>query len=258
MVSRRMSRFAFAASPARPGVAVTASVRTAASRMRERGIVGSPFPRRLGRRLLADPRDLRSLDADPGHETLLVEDEGVHVARDRVAGDGLPDALVDDDDARADAELETVGRVELVERGVVHEEERVAELLYARLEAVGRGDGVVVAGHLAVLAQHALTDLAPEHEAGLDDPRKDEDPRRLLPENLRARLLRVEITQGRGRLAGELGGRGGVRGARSGRGQRGREQDATKRQRSGGSHDRLLSSLVPLTWTNPPPQVVKR
>src|SRR5438046_943202 len=133
MVSRRMSRLAFAASPARPGVAERARVRTAASRMREDGIVSSPFPRRVGRRLLVDPRDLRSLNARAGHEALLVEDEGVDVARDRVAGDRPPDARVHHDEARTDADLEPAGRVELVESGVRHEEERVAELLGAHV-----------------------------------------------------------------------------------------------------------------------------
>src|SRR5262249_19104035 len=115
MVSRRMSRFAFSAPPARAGAAKRTSVRIAVTRMR---IVCAS--------LLADPRDLRSLDTDPGHESLLIEDEGVDVARDRVAGDRFPESLVDDDDARTDAQLEPGGGVELLERRVVHEEERVA------------------------------------------------------------------------------------------------------------------------------------
>src|SRR5437867_5422141 len=179
MVSRRMSRSAFAASPARPGVAERARMRTLASNMRTHDIGSSPFSA-LGRRLLVDPRDLRSLDADASHEALLVEDEGVDVARDRVAGDRLPDALVDDDEARTNADLEPVGRVELVERGVRHEEERVAELLHASLEAVRCGDGVVVGNHPAVLPESPFPDLAAEHEAGLDHRRKDEDHLRLL------------------------------------------------------------------------------
>src|SRR5213079_1142548 len=215
MVSRRMSRFAFAASPARPGVAERASVKTAATRLRMHDIVSSPL------RLLVDPRDLRSLNAGPGHETLLVEDERVDVARDRVAGDGSPDALIDDDQARTDADLETAGRVELLEGSVRHEEERVSELLHARLEAVGCGDGVVVADHPAVLPERAFPDLTAEHEAGFDHRREDEDSLRFLPENLRARLPRVELVQLRAGIAGEFGRGGGERGARDGRGQRG-------------------------------------
>src|SRR5207244_1827186 len=115
------------------------------------------------------------LDAGSCHEPLLVEDVRVDVARERVAGDGFPLALVDDDEARSDTELESLRGIELVERGVRHEEERVSELLHARLEAVRGGDGVVVAGGLAALEEHTLADLAAEHEAGLDHGREDED-----------------------------------------------------------------------------------
>src|SRR3989441_13021167 len=43
--------------------------------------------------------------------------------RSHVGGDGPRDPLVDDDEARTDADLEPAGRVELVERGGRHEEE---------------------------------------------------------------------------------------------------------------------------------------
>ena len=139
---------------------------------------------------------------DAGHQPLLVEDEGIDVLRDRRAGDRLADALIDDDDARPDADLEAVARVEIGERTVVHEEERVAEDLHAGLQAVGRRDGVVVANRLAALQQHAFADLPAEHEAGLDDVREDQHGRGLLAEQARRGVLRVETLQRLGRRRG--------------------------------------------------------
>ena len=104
----------------------------------------SPGSARLFRSL-RDPGDLRTLDAHAGHQPLLAEDECVDVLRERRAGDRLAHALIDDDDARPDAELEALALVEIGERAVVHEEERVAEDLDARLQPVGSRDGVVVA-----------------------------------------------------------------------------------------------------------------
>ena len=137
-----------------------------------------------------------------------------------------------------------MGRVELVERGVRHEEERVAELLHARLEAVRRGDGVVVAGDPAVLPEHPFAHLAAEHEAGLDHRREDEDALRLLPEDLRARLPCVELAQLRGGVAGELGRAGGAGGARDRRGEGYRGDGASQGQRSGRSHHGITSPLL--------------
>src|SRR4030095_1363535 len=118
---------------------------------------------------LGDLRDLRSLDPDAGHQPLLAEDEGVDIARERVRRHRLGDAGIDDDDARPHAELETTGRIELLQRLIVHEEERVAEGLDARLEPVRRRNRVVVADRPALLPEHALADLSSDHEAALHD-----------------------------------------------------------------------------------------
>src|SRR5437899_2641817 len=75
MVSPSISRFAFAASPARPGAAKIANTRIDANSMRMSDIVSLL--------LLVDLGDLRALDAGPRHQDPLVEDEGVDVARER-------------------------------------------------------------------------------------------------------------------------------------------------------------------------------
>lgn len=85
------------------------------------------------------------------------------------------------------------------------------------LEAVRRGNRVVLADNLAVLPQPAFTDLATEHEAGPDHGRKDEDALRLLPEHLRVRLPYLEGVQLRGGIAIELGHGRGAGGRRAGR-----------------------------------------
>src|SRR5688572_31244449 len=94
--------------------------------------------------LLLDARDLRALDAEAAHEPLLIEHDRVDVARERVARERPRRALVDQHDARADADLESPRGVELLQRRFVHEEERVSERLRAGLEAVRGGDRVVV------------------------------------------------------------------------------------------------------------------
>src|SRR5688572_22888646 len=61
--------------------------------------------------LRMDAGDLRALDADTGHQPLLVEDVRVDVARERVRRHRLREALVDDDQARAAADLPAAGAV---------------------------------------------------------------------------------------------------------------------------------------------------
>lgn len=65
--------------------------------------------------LVIDPRDLRALDSDPRHESLLVEDKSVDVALDRSRREIPGDTDVDDDDARADAKLPAAARVQILD-----------------------------------------------------------------------------------------------------------------------------------------------
>ena len=62
-----------------------------------------------------DARDLRALNTDAGHQTFLVEDDGVDVVLQGRGGEGACDALVDDHDARSDPDLPTI-QVNGVER----------------------------------------------------------------------------------------------------------------------------------------------
>ena len=95
---------------------------------------------------MAHPRDLRALNARTRHQALLVEDEGVDVLRERRAGDRLALPLVHQDDARPDPDLPAVAPVEVLERLVVHQEERVAKanrIVCVRRQRVLPGDVVV-------------------------------------------------------------------------------------------------------------------
>src|SRR5262245_19212903 len=189
MASSRTPRLASSAPPAegcsaRGAAAEAASSRAAASRTRRFDMILAPFwsASLERRRSLIELGDLRPLDADAGHQPLLIEDERIDVLRDRRAGERPGEARIDDHDARTDAEFEAAAPVEIGQRLVVHEEERIAEALDAGLEPVGRRHRVVVAGDLAVLLEHPVADLGSEHEAGLVDAREDENAPGLLAE----------------------------------------------------------------------------
>jgi uncharacterized membrane protein len=85
--------------------------------------------------LRLDLRDLVALNPEPCHESLLGEDEGVDILLHRGGGAALRHALVHHDDSRPDANLESLGLVEHLDRGVFHEEHRVAVSLGASLES---------------------------------------------------------------------------------------------------------------------------
>src|SRR5437867_4623490 len=119
--------------------------------------------------LLADSGDLRALDPHACHQALLVEDERVDVVLERRARERAGDTLVHHDDARADADLPALTLVEILDRGVRHQEERVAERLHAGLQTVRSGNGTVVPDRPALLAEHAFAILGAYQEARLDD-----------------------------------------------------------------------------------------
>src|SRR5207249_11116810 len=116
-------------------------------------------------RLLADSADLGTLDPHTSHQAPLVEDERVDVTLERRACERSSDALVHHDDARTDADFPAVTVVEILDRGVRHQEERVAEPLHAGLQAVRSRDGAVKPDRTAILAEHALAILSAYNEA---------------------------------------------------------------------------------------------
>src|SRR4029450_10750750 len=95
----------------------------------------APDPTGPNRALLRiDLRDLVALQAEPGHQALLAENERVDIVLHRRARRGLGLTFVHHGDARTDADLEALCLVELGYRGVVHEEHRVAILLRSGLQ----------------------------------------------------------------------------------------------------------------------------
>jgi hypothetical protein len=54
---------------------------------------------------LVDPHDLGTLEAETGHQTLLIESEGVDAAMNGAGGEAPGHSFVHDDDARAGADL---------------------------------------------------------------------------------------------------------------------------------------------------------
>src|SRR5688572_3304430 len=101
-----------------------------------------------------DPGDFRSSEIDAAHESALVEYIGVGapVHAGGVHGGGL--TLVHDDQVRAAAEVPTTGAVDVGESIVVHQEQRIAVILHAGLQANGKATGLVVVADAAIVADH--------------------------------------------------------------------------------------------------------
>src|SRR5215471_4178860 len=116
-----------------------------------------------------DPSDLRALQAESRHQPSLAEENRIDIlARGggRETGGG---AFVQDDDARARADLPAVAVFEILQRLVTHEEQSIAKLLGAGLQAIRCRHRVVIPNCLALLAQGAFAVLPANNEAGLDD-----------------------------------------------------------------------------------------
>jgi hypothetical protein len=91
-----------------------------------------------------------------------------------------------------------------------------AEAGGAGVVSVGSGDGVVEAGRLAVLRQHAFTHLPAKHEPGLDHVRKHQNGTRLLAEQASRAVFRVETLERLRGVALQLLPAGGASARRSG------------------------------------------
>jgi len=92
---------------------------------------------------------------------------------------GLGHAFVDHDHAGPDPDLEAIVFGQRVQRLLVHEEHRVAELLRPSLQPVRGSGGAVVTCRLAAAKENAFTILATDHQAGFGDPGKHQHGNRL-------------------------------------------------------------------------------
>ena len=135
-------------------------------------------------------------DRYTGHQSLLVENEGIGVILQRRTRQVFGKAFVDDHDRRTRANLPSLGFVQIIDGRFVHQEYRIAVGLRAGLQAPGAGNRVVVIDHFRALFQHALAVTAAEHQAGFDDVGENEDSPGLLGDLLRERVRAVERSQG--------------------------------------------------------------
>src|SRR5258708_16943935 len=120
-------------------------------------------------------RDFRALDAEPRHETLLAEDEGIGVLREGRRGVPLRQASVDDHHAWAKANFPAVRVVKILQGFICHEEQRVTEPLDADLQPVRARDRAVVADRLAIPEQLALAVSPTDEETRFRDLGKYQD-----------------------------------------------------------------------------------
>src|ERR1019366_6176065 len=72
-----------------------------------------------------DSGDLGSFNADPDHQPLLIEDEGVSVILQRRCGKILGNALVHNDDRRPHAEFPSLGTMDVAYCLVAHQKHDV-------------------------------------------------------------------------------------------------------------------------------------
>src|SRR5438105_10549003 len=110
--------------------------------------------------ILVDPHDLGALETKAGHQTLLIECEGVNAAMHSIGAEAAGPALVHNNNARAGADLPAAGVIYPIHRILVHQEEGVAVFLNARLQAIGRGYGPVAAARLTVHEENSLATLS--------------------------------------------------------------------------------------------------
>ena len=124
---------------------------------------------------LVDPHNLGALETKAGHQTLLIESEGVDAAMDGVGSEAAGHSFVYDVNARTRADLPAARVVHPIHRLLIHQEEGVAVFLDAGLQAIGGGYGPVAAARLAVHEKDSLTSLRSKDEAGFDDIRKNKN-----------------------------------------------------------------------------------
>src|SRR5262245_60347813 len=109
------------ASAARPIAAIVIAL---AMRFR-----ASMVDRLLGLRM--DRGDLRALEPDAPHQALLIEDEGVDPLLQRRRRQVLAESRVEHDQARPRSELPAIALLQVRQRRLVHEEQRVPVSLHA-------------------------------------------------------------------------------------------------------------------------------
>src|SRR6266480_3516899 len=78
---------------------------------------------------LVDPHDFGALKTKGGHQTLLVESERVDAAMHGIGAEAPRHSFIDDDDARAGADLPAARVVYPILFFLVHQEERVSVFL---------------------------------------------------------------------------------------------------------------------------------
>src|SRR6266699_4317448 len=158
--------------------------------------------RKINRSLV--PHDLGTLQAKSGHQTLLIEGEGIDAAMQGVGGQAPGHTLVHDDNAGPSANLPAARVVYPVHRVLFHQEEGVTELLNAGLQAIGGGYGSVAAARPAVHEENSLPSLRAKDEASFDYIRKNKNGHCSRFTFGGRRILRHELLQSATGVGGQI------------------------------------------------------
>src|SRR5882724_2199882 len=147
-----------------------------------------------------DPGNLRSLDTDTTHQSLLVEDKSIDAFLQRCGRQVLAESRVQYNQTRSCPQFKPGAVVEILHRCIVHEKQDIAKSLNPGLKSIGRRQRPIIGDRLAAFAQRPVTELARDNETAFDDARENQHRHRLVAQSFRARRMLVEVIQGRSRL----------------------------------------------------------
>src|SRR5439155_6571258 len=114
--------------------------------------------------LSVDPHDLGALEPKACHQTLLIENEGVDPAMQGISAETASHSFINDDDARAGANLPAAGVVYPVHSFLVHQKKSIAIFLNTRLQTIRRCHCPIAASGLTVHEKDSLAALRANDE----------------------------------------------------------------------------------------------
>jgi len=126
----------------------------------------------------------------------LIEGEGVDSAVHRAGGQVSRHPLIDDDNAGAGPDLPPPGSVHPIQRFLIHEEQRVAIFLNARLQAVGSSGRSVMGSRFAMDEENSFAPLGADDKARFYNIWKNQNSACLGENSSRSRIVRHELVEG--------------------------------------------------------------
>src|SRR6476660_4447068 len=131
--------------------------------------------RRNSRGSSPDAADLRALETQIVHQSLLIKDEGDDRAGEGVGVDGTAGANSNHHDRSIDADLPTIGVLEASQGLLCHEHDDDGSRLDTELEAEGSRDDIVIPGGFPLNDEDTFSVFPAHSKTCLDDGGKHEN-----------------------------------------------------------------------------------